>query len=725
MKVNLKSFLDKYNVEIPMLQRDYAQGRKSKENIAKDFLEKIFEVLKGEREKLHIDFVYGYEENNKFILVDGQQRITTLWLIYFIIYKMNDIFDENIKNLLNKFSYSVRESSKKFCKNLIQENLELKGNPKDIILGKGGIFGKDLDIDPTIKAMLNMLNLIYSEAKKLNQNELKNAADNLDNITFSIFNMGEYELGEELYIKMNARGKQLSKYENVKAYIQKGLNFEENFKLFSSIDNNWSDFFFDAKNIDNFDNRGLIFLYYSALFFHFNKEKEIKDNKLDDYLNKKVLEDNIDYKFFDILKAREKLQILDNTIKILNKYKKEIPLKDFVKKFNSDLSRKDICYFCALLSFISKIKDTDSFDKKAFDDYYRVCKHFIENHRLDKNEHVKGFFELFNKLSEGYNDIYKYLSEDNKTAPNFHTEMYKLEKQKAELIVKSRETKNSKDNKENWEEILNKTSDNDFLVGWVDFLFDFSQKNFDKFKKYAELTINITDKLNNNEFLKLFQRALLRFGDYGFEATNYFYGNKPQKNIFRDREAWNWILSGKKAKNKDKYFKDLLDDLLNQNNGTLENKLKSIIENANFKDKKWFEYLLIKQPELFEFINEKGGKFQKCGRIKKFDKDMLLLKTVKGKKEAIDLLTYSFYIYTAKTAKKVKISKINFKVKYDKYGDKRNKNSYFTINNKEVICDSINEIIQIGKKKYDITLQKGTDIFKEFENILKKSNIIK
>lgn len=347
MKVNLKDFLDKYNVEIPMLQRDYAQGRKSKENIAKDFLEKIFEVLKDKNKKLHIDFIYGYEENNKFILVDGQQRITTLWLTHFIIYKMNDIFNEDIKNLLNKFSYSVRESSKIFCERLIKEELELDGKPKDNILKKAGLFvdsTEDLKNDPTIKSMLNMLNLIYGEAKNLNQDELKNATDNLNNITFSIFNMGEYELGEELYIKMNARGKLLSKYENVKAYIQKSLNFEENFELFSSIDNDWSDFFFDAKNTDNFDNRGLIFLYYSALFFHFKEIKEI-DDKYDKYLDKKVLNDSIDYKFFDILKEKRKLQILDNTIKILSKYEEEKQLNKFAQKFNSDLSRKDICYF--------------------------------------------------------------------------------------------------------------------------------------------------------------------------------------------------------------------------------------------------------------------------------------------------------------------------------------------------------------------------------------------
>ena len=719
MQINLKTFLKDYNIEIPMLQRDYAQGRKSKENIAKDFLEKIFEVLKGESKNLHIDFIYGYSENGKFVLVDGQQRITTLWLIHFIIYKMNNIFDNDIKELLKNFSYSVRETSKKFCKNLIIKPLIISGNPKNIILNQGGIFGKDLDNDPTIKAILNMLDLIYIEASKLSEDELKNAVNNLDRITFSIFNMDAYDLGEELYIKMNARGKQLSLYENIKAYIQKGLDFEENFKLLSSIDNEWSDFFFDIKNINKFDNRGLIFLYYSALFFNLKSDKIKKEEELSNYLPNDVSK-NIKYNFFDILKEGGNLKLLDNTIKILNKYKDK-PLNNFVEKFDRKyLLNKDICYFYALLLFVSKIEDINSFDKKAFDDYYRICKHFIENHRMDEDEHVKGFFELFNRLSDGYDNIYKYLSEDKK-GTKFHTEIYKLEKRKSKLILKNRE---NKDSKEKWEEILNKTSDNDFLVGWVNFLLDFSNDNFNKFKEYTELTINIIGKLNNDKFLNLFQRALLTFGDYGFYSTNYFYGNKPQINIFRDREAWNRILSGKKDKYNNKYFKELLDNLLKEANGSLEEKLESIINKVNFKDKEWFEYLLIKEEGLFEFITENGGAFKNCGRIRKFDKDMLLLKTVKTKKWAIDLLTYSFYLYLKNVG--IDISNIEFsKLKYDKHSSKRNENSYFKINNKNVICDSINSKIQIGSKKYDINLSKGSDIFGEFDKILKKCKIIK
>ena len=167
-----------------------------------------------------------------------------------------------------------------------------------------------------------------------------------------------------------------------------------------------------------------------------------------------------------------------------------------------------------------------------------------------------------------------------------------------------------------------------------------------------------------------------------------------------------------------------MDNLLKEPNGTLEEKLDLIIDKVNIKDKEWFEYLLIKESRLFEFITENGGVFQKCGRIKKFDKDMLLLKTVKTKKWAIDLLTYSFYLYVKNEG--INVSEIEFsKLKYDKHSSKRNENSYFEINNKNVICDSMNSKIQIESKKYDINLSKGSDIFSEFDRILKKSRIIK
>ena len=721
MNFNLKQLLEKYYIEIPILQRDYAQGRESKINIAKSFLYNIFDVLEGNQNKLHIDFIYGYEENDKFVLIDGQQRITTLWLIYFIIYKMNGNFND-IKDVLSNFSYSVRESSQYFCETLIEENLELKDSkntPKHKIISSIGTFGtvSDFENDPTIKAMLNMMDLIYDKIKDKDSQILKSYIDNLNNITFSIFNMGEYNLGEELYIKMNARGKQLSKYENLKAYIESDLNLKDHYDLLASIDNLWSDYFFDIKNKDKFDNRGLSFLYYSALFFHI--DSNISNKNLIKYLDSNI--EIIDHSFFSILKSYKNIKFLNNAIEVLCKHKDILNVKIFD---NIKLSIKDICYFYAFLFFMKKLNienfSINDFDKNIFNDYYRVCRHFIENHRLDKPEHIKSFYDLFTDLSNGYDDIYKYLSNKSKSS-SFHTEIYELEKRKSKLILESRK------GGDNWEDILNKTSDNNFLVGWVGFLLDFSKnedkEDFDKFTKYTNLTIEIIYKIIKEDgFLNLFQRTLLIFEDYGFYYTNYYYGNIPQTNIYRDREAWNWLFSGKKNNNNNKYFQNLLDRLLIlDENIPLKEKLENIILNTDFSKKTWYEYLLIKEPKLFQFITEKKTTAWLSGRIKKYNSCIFLLFSVKPNKKYIDILTYSFYLYCSKNG--IKVSNIYFETNKDI------KSPYFYIihenKNLDVVCDSINSIIKIGSKTYNINLKKGSDIFSEFDRILKESKLVK
>lgn len=83
-------------VEIPIIQRDYAQGRTdSKTNkIRKDFLDALFDFIShkqtDKQAQIELDFIYGFSEvesNNKttFVPIDGQQRLTTLWLLYWLV----------------------------------------------------------------------------------------------------------------------------------------------------------------------------------------------------------------------------------------------------------------------------------------------------------------------------------------------------------------------------------------------------------------------------------------------------------------------------------------------------------------------------------------------------------------------------------------------------------------------------------------------------------------
>ena len=111
-------------IEIPIIQRDYAQGRLGKEYLRKSFLADIKKALDDDKNKMKLDFVYGSIEKGKLNPLDGQQRLTTLWLLHWYIAlragKLNEYINdkEKVCDILRKFTYETRISSREFCNNL-------------------------------------------------------------------------------------------------------------------------------------------------------------------------------------------------------------------------------------------------------------------------------------------------------------------------------------------------------------------------------------------------------------------------------------------------------------------------------------------------------------------------------------------------------------------------------------------------------------------------------
>ena len=89
---NKKSFAElirDYNITIPLIQREYAQGRDNEQGqeVRKNFVPNLIEVLTGDEKSLELDFVFGVkksaEANNEILIpLDGQQRLTTLLLLH-------------------------------------------------------------------------------------------------------------------------------------------------------------------------------------------------------------------------------------------------------------------------------------------------------------------------------------------------------------------------------------------------------------------------------------------------------------------------------------------------------------------------------------------------------------------------------------------------------------------------------------------------------------------
>ncbi len=254
-QLSFYELLEKHAIEIPIIQRDYAQGRKEHSEVLDTFLSALKESIESQK-KIQLDFIYGDIIDGSFQPLDGQQRLTTLFLLHWYAIKKEKV-DEN--NLLEKFSYETRYSSRNFCKALVGCDIEYNADTESIskLIIDSSWFYLSWQKDPTIQSMLTALDKIH---KKFNNTE--NLWDILKEkkiITFYYVELENIGLTDDLYIRMNARGKLLTPFENFKATLQqksieeKWEELQSQKKFFLSIDTQWTNYFW--KNFRTEDNR--------------------------------------------------------------------------------------------------------------------------------------------------------------------------------------------------------------------------------------------------------------------------------------------------------------------------------------------------------------------------------------------------------------------------------------------------------------------------------------
>lgn len=267
-------------IVIPIIQRDYAQGRSGQEYLRERFLKQLFQSLESEK-ALVLDFVYGSYENNILYPLDGQQRLTTLWLLHWYLSLCTGSLESD-GEALSHFSYSTRISSRTFCEKLCSIQYEYNRKTGKEYSREDNIvafiknqhwFYTSYEQDPTIQSMLRMLGGTTKEDKdgndivdgieeicvNLSQEKLGGYLNLLKSanspIKFYTLDMEDKNLplSDDLYIKMNARGKVLTDFENFKVdllnYKPDGetLLIDEDGKTEDSfshlLDTNWTDIF--------------------------------------------------------------------------------------------------------------------------------------------------------------------------------------------------------------------------------------------------------------------------------------------------------------------------------------------------------------------------------------------------------------------------------------------------------------------------------------------------
>ena len=261
------------SIIIPKVQRDYAYGRQEEkvQDVLDGMLTSIIEAVRDNSNNI-LDFVYGgtyvHKSNKKagLIPLDGQQRLTTLFLLHFYASMLGDeegkpIGQEDVE-ILTKFRYETRQSATEFCTNLIRsirpnliKGYKPKNNNIQALIVDDALYLSTYDSDPTIISMLNVLDKIEKKCAELGALSLnpclwKRLMERRNNEFYKL-SLDNFGLTDDLFIKMNARGKKLTAFEIFKSdMIATIKKVDEKLKddFSKDMDTKWIDIVWDYTN---------------------------------------------------------------------------------------------------------------------------------------------------------------------------------------------------------------------------------------------------------------------------------------------------------------------------------------------------------------------------------------------------------------------------------------------------------------------------------------------
>lgn len=270
-------------VVIPDLQRDYCWGGKG--TLVNDFVDNIKKRFEKCRENdkdwknecltcpnaecrtkaaysLMMGLLYGYYEENRpnLQLCDGQQRLTTLYLLIGLINRVSG--DNSFRRFLISdyeleeddkepdLLYDIRDSSLYFlsdlvCHFFIQENGEYVDEVLSDYVRKQEWWFKAYETDPTIQSMLAAMDEMQKLLQDMDKSKLKDFGNYVCNmLQFVYFDMGDRKNGEKTFVIINTTGEPLTATENLKPLVvtQGGdsnlseTEWEENSRQWEEVD---------------------------------------------------------------------------------------------------------------------------------------------------------------------------------------------------------------------------------------------------------------------------------------------------------------------------------------------------------------------------------------------------------------------------------------------------------------------------------------------------------
>lgn len=676
-------FSGERRIIIPDLQRDYCWGDENntkstgeKGELVSGFVNNLLAQFNdyktiNDKECLNLGLFYGYEvPANHIQLCDGQQRLTTLYLLLGMINKNTIEHKEDTLLTEGKFrrylisdfeykhddkepylNYAIRETSLYFLSDLVCKFFI--GNTDKVENIKSADWYFDYyNLDPSIQSMLKALakiEKIFGEDSNSSLDFLEFGDWLINKVTFLYFDMENRKNGEETFVVINTTGESLSSTQNLKPLVLQEKNADFDNTCFKEegkgIDKCWEEietwFWRQRKGGNDTADAGFAeFLRWISIIEQVDKDapEEEKTDSIKKLIQLVLQGKHCDFPykeipFEDIYKYWEALVWLEDksNLSFAENYLSPSVNKD-VNNRNA-IGQADCFVLLPVLKFvylnITKI-DTDTTIQRNARRIYEFFKNLIRIDNVSKavNTLVGDTIKVIDLLKDG--DLVSLIDTSVGTSAISKQILTDEEKKKLEIL------KNSID-REPVEVAFWKAQEHNIWSGEILPMIEWSTDDktqvfdLDKFNKYAEKFAEVfAGKCDAN--IDNTRRALLTRELKDFPRVFRGYTNKCFGWEWSD---WQVLIND----NKDN-FKCFFDELLQ---GT---KLQEMID--NFADTTNEFYRFVKYPELLAYCEQKN--------IQKWDSSYCLVKQRQAKKY-LELETFCMYIdYKSKVSNSITIA---------------------------------------------------------------------
>lgn len=500
----------KINYNIPEYQRGYKWG---KEQVLK-LLEDIYEFNTNKNNEDNKDKFYCLQnititikENNYYDVIDGQQRLTTL---YILLSYLKGYYND-INNLLkDKIKYSIRPDSEDFLyKYIFNSNTNyIEEKDSKYFYNENFKSLEEFDSQDVFHFALAKYTIIKFLKEKTDEQKINFAKKLLENVVLIV---NEVKIGNEenIFRNLNSNKVPLAEYDFIRAiFITRCKEYnkienisEKRLRIGYDIDNIniwWSKtsvYKYFSMFYKNKDNNSISLLYniffqcskynkeYKSLFEYLDNNNEKANDTLKEVLrfhNTMVdwYKDNEIYHLLGFISIQKQKSISD----IWNKWEENISREEFKKQLKS-IIKKEL------------IKDFDYINKNTFESYLTSITDINYNWYNDKNKTIKLLILM---------DIIKILENKEKNFTRLPAEYFYIYKEDIEHIFSKTpndettvgEAKENIKNIENTKEIIDLINENKNIE---------IEKELNELKKEIAKCEENTKKLNELNILEKYR----------------------------------------------------------------------------------------------------------------------------------------------------------------------------------------------------------------------------